>query len=82
MTRSGPNRSSARSASASTSIARGDPLCVTTIWSNTGSSAARMPSTSLSAITDDHADQEPEVELLGQRLRPAPPRPPGCARRR
>ena len=50
-TRSGPNRSSARSASASTSSARGDPLWVTTIWSNTGSSAARMPSTSLSAIT-------------------------------
>ena len=52
ITRSGPNRSSARHASASTSMARGDPLCVTMSWSKAGSSAARMPSTSLSAITE------------------------------
>src|SRR4051794_23012027 len=52
ITRSGPNRSSARVARLSTSRARGEPLLVTMIWSKAGSSAARMPSTSFSAITE------------------------------
>ena len=68
-TRSGPNRCCATSASDSTSSARGDPLWVTTTESNTGSSAARMPSTSLSAMHAEHPDQESEVEFAGQRLR-------------
>ena len=69
ITRSGPNRSSARSASASTSSARGDPLWVTTIWSNTGSSAARMPSTSLSAITETTPTRNRKSNSSCQRLR-------------
>src|SRR6202012_2370812 len=51
ITRSGPKYCCATNASDSTSSARGDPLWVTTIRSNTGSSAATMPPTSLSPIT-------------------------------
>src|SRR5271167_2834588 len=51
ITRSGPKYCCATNASDSTSNARGDPLWVITIRSNTGSSAARMPPTSLSPIT-------------------------------
>ena len=68
ITRSGPNRSSARSASASTSRARGEPLWVTTIWSNTGSNAAEDAVDVLVGHHRDDADQVAEVELLLQRL--------------
>ena len=48
---------------------RGEPLWVTTIWSKTGSSAARMPSTSLSAITETTPTRKRKSNSSLQRLR-------------
>ena len=63
-------------ASASTSSARGEPLWVTTTWSKTGSSAARMPVTSLSPITLSTPTRNRKSNSLCQRARQG-----GCARR-
>ena len=68
-TRSGPNRSSARSASDSTSSARGEPLWVTTIWSRCRLQRGQDAVDVLVGHHRDDPDEQSEVELLLQRLR-------------